>query len=217
MLFIAQKWIRSHGIPQTQRELDAIDLRRIRREFEAYGGPKGKYLARGTTMWEGWAASSIAAKQLQICLRNNQEYWPKSPIPASCIRDLSPLGIWTYIYGSFKYHQKVVADQPRKRSEELPVPVGILGLFLGDCAHTVMVTGIMTDEARILFLDTWQDDTEPSLLAPGENAAGVEAVRIEEHVWSVTSEEVVRCVLFYTAPKSFYKRFLRGIYGISIA
>lgn len=163
---------------------------------------------RGTTLEEGWISLTVLAKQIHMCLRNAEEYWPPDRIPEAFKRNLFPADIWEYICRSFNYHREQVASLPITQLRGLPHPGGVLGVFLGHCAHAVTVTGILIDEERIVFDDPWQSGKTPSLLSEAQNTVGIKAVRIDEHIWSITKQEFIDSVLSYMMPKLSYDYFL---------
>lgn len=205
-LFVAQVWSRTHRFPRSQQELDAIDYQEIQRDFEKFKQGQGTCQARGTTLEEGWISGSILARQIHMCLRNAQEYWPPDRIPGSFKRDLPPTDIWKHVYHSFKHYREALANLSLAELKELPKPGGSLGMFLGHCAHTVTVVGVL-DKGEIIFYDSWQRGKTRSLLSKGQNAAGIKAIRIGEHGWSITKQEFVDSVLSYVLPKASYDYF----------
>jgi hypothetical protein len=210
-LFIAQVWSRTHRFPSTQQELYAINYEEIRQGFRRFKAGEFTVQARGTTLEEGWIAITVLSRQFYMCLRNVQEYWPGDRIPEPFKVDLLPTEIWDYVYHSFEYHQEQVAELPFAELSRVPDPTGTLGLFLGNCAHSITVVGILFDEERILFYDSWQKGNRQSLLSKGQNAAGLKAIRIAEHSWSITREEFTKRVLFFCTPKASYDYYSRRI------
>ncbi len=204
ILFIAQSWSRTSQFPRTQQELAAINYEEIQQEFERF--KKGEFTVqrRGGTLEELWLAITLLSRQFHMCLRNAKEYWPPSRIPQSFITDLLPADIWDYIYHSFKHHREQVANLSLAELKGLPNPSGTLGVFLGDCAHTVTVIGALLDQERIIFYDSWQRGNTRSLLSKGKNTAGIKAVKIDKHGWSINKQELTDSVLSFVTPKASY-------------
>jgi hypothetical protein len=211
-LFIAQIWSRTHRFPRSQQELEAIDYQEIQQDFEEFKQGQGTYQPRGTTLEEGWISVSILTGQIHVCLRSAQEYWPPDEIPGPLKRDLPPTDIWKHVYHSFRQYREQVASLSFAEMKGLPKPGGILGMFLGHCAHTVMVVGA-ADKGRIIFYDSWQKGKTRSLLSKGQNAVGIKATRIGEYAWSITKREFVDSVLSYVTPRASYNHFSPRILG----
>jgi hypothetical protein len=203
-LFIAQVWSRTHQFPRTRQELDAVNYEEIQQDFERF--KKGEFTVqpRGITLEEGWIAVTLLTRQFHMCFRNAKEYWPPDRIPQSFKTDLLPADIWGYVYHSFKHHREQVANLSFAELKGLPNPSGTLGVFLGNCAHAVMVIGILPDEERIIFYDPWQRGNTRSLLSKGKNAAGIKAVRMNKHDWSINKQEFTNSVLSFVTPKASY-------------
>lgn len=210
--FIAQIWSKKNRFPRNQEELGAIDYEEIQREFEGCKQEGRKILGRGTTLEEGWICGSILTRRIWMQLRSAREYWPPDRVPRQFKIDLAPIGIWKHIYYSFEYYRQLVARLPIAELKLMPQPVGVLGVFLGNCPHTVWVVGI-SDDGRIIFHDSWQRGKSRSLLSRGLNARGMEAVRMGDHTWSITKEECVDSLLFYTTPKAHYDYYASRIRG----
>ncbi len=199
MFYIGQVWAIQHQFPTNQTELDAIDLEAIRADYERSKKENLEIVIRGTTLEESWIAASIMTKQFQVYLRNGLQYWPPDKIPQQFKKNLSPYSIWRYIYCSTElfYERLGLPATP-------PRPFGPLGVFLGNCAHSVTVIGIDRHEERLLFKDSWEKGERISLLAEGQNALGIKAIRENKNTWSITKEEFEKSVLCFLTTKVSY-------------
>ena len=83
-------------------------------------------------------------------------------------------------------------------------PSGTLGMFLGHCAHTVLIVGILPGEDRIAFQDPYQAGNKQSLLAKGQNSVGIRAIKIDRHTWSITKQEFIDSVLSFMTARISY-------------
>lgn len=203
-LFLGQVWSEAHRFPRTQQQLDAIDYAEIQQGFERFKRGEFTVQSRGTTLEEAWIAETLLTRQFWMCLRNESEYWPPDKIPHSFKKNLPAVDIWNYVYYSFKYHSGQIANLSLMELKELPSPAGLLGVFLGNCAHAVTIVGILFDEERIVFQDPWQKGSLSSLLSTGKNMAGLRAVRVDKYSWSINRQEFVNSMLCFTTQKKSY-------------
>jgi len=206
ILYIGQIWAERRQFPSTQAALDAIDLNAILAEFARFKAGKFSIQIRGITLEESWIATTVLSRQFHVCLKNALEYWPPDRIPPKFKKSVSPNAIWRYVYGSINvYYQRL------GQHSDLPEPFGTLGVFLGNCAHAISVIGIDRNLEKILFRDPWEKGPKQSLLAKGQNGIGLQAVREDKNVWSITKEEFEKSVLNFTVSQSGYIYYAKSI------
>ena len=209
-LFVAQVWAATHRFPRTRQDLNAIDYEEIWQSFERFKKGEFTVQSRGITLEEAWIATTVLSKEFQMCLMNAKEYWPPDRIPQSFKKELSPRGIWDYVYRSFGLHREQVTRLSLQELKSLPNPSGTLGLFLGRYAHTVLVVGVLLNEERIVFHDPYQVGNKRSLLSKGQNTADIKAIRIDQHSWSITKEELINSALSFMTSKTSYDYYVTG-------